>query len=191
VYVPLAQAPSANGAGVVLVRSAGDPTALAAAVRRSIAEVDPAVAVFGAEPLRDTLARSVSRERFTMLLLGLFAGAALLLAAAGIHGVLSYGVARRTRELGIRLALGERPGRVLRMVVGEALVMAGAGAAIGLAGALALVRALESLLFGVSAHDALAFAAAPVLLVAVALLAAYAPARRAVRIDPMDALRNE
>lgn len=191
VYVPLAQAPSANGAGVVLVRTDGDPMALASPLRRAVAEVDPALAVFGVEPLQNTVARSVSRQRFTMLLLGLFAGVALLLAAIGIHGVLSYGVTQRTREIGIRMALGERPRSVLKLVVGEALALAGLGLMLGLAGAVALTRALEALLFGVTATDPLTFAAVPLFLVCVALLAAYAPARRALRIDPAVALHTD
>jgi putative ABC transport system permease protein len=191
VYAPLTQAPSANGSGVLLLRSRGNVAALAASARRAVAEVDPQVAVFGVEPLQDTLARSISRQRFTMMVLGLFAALALALAAIGIHGVLSYGVAQRAREIAIRLALGERPARVERLVLGEALALGAAGLVIGLAGAYALGRLLTSLLFGVTASDPLTFAAAPVVLLLVAVAAAYAPARRATGVDPAAALKAE
>jgi putative ABC transport system permease protein len=176
---------------VVLVRAAANPMALAAGLRRIVAGVDPGLAVFGLEPLQDTVARSVSRQRFTMVLLGLFAGLALLLAGIGIHGVLSYGVASRSREIGIRMALGERPGSVLRLVLGEALGLAALGVALGLAGAVALTGALEALLFGVTATDPVTFAVTPVFLLVMALVAAYTPARRAIRVDPVAALRAE
>jgi predicted permease len=191
VYAPLAQAPSATGSGVVLVRTRRDPLSLASPVRHAVAQVDPGLALFGIEPLQETVSRSVSRQRFTMLLLGLFAAVALFLAAVGIHGVLSYGVAQRTREIGIRMALGERPQRVVRLIVGEALALTGLGLALGMAGALAARRVLETLLFGVTSTDASTYVAVPVLLVLVALAATYAPARRAVRVDPAVALRAE
>ena len=141
-YLPLAQAPSANGAGVLLVRAAGDPLALASAVRGAIHEQDPSLAVFGLEPLGATVSRSVSQRRFTMLLLGLFAGLALLLAAVGTYGVLSGGVAERRREIGIRLALGAPRSGMVRLVVGEGLALATVGLIVGVAGALALTRLL-------------------------------------------------
>jgi len=191
VYAPLSQVPSANGSGVLLLKSHGDLASLARAARRIVAEVDPEVAVFGVEPLQNTVARSVSRQRFTMLLLGLFAGLALLLAAIGIHGVLSYGVAQRTREIAIRMALGERPRSVRTLVVGEALALGVAGLVAGIAGAYALTRLLTALLFGVTATDPLTFAAVPVVLLLVSLAASYAPARRATRVDPASALKAE
>jgi putative ABC transport system permease protein len=190
-YVPLAQAPSANGAGVLLLRTDGDPAALASAARAAIRDVDPALAVFAVEPLVDTVARSVGERRFTMLLLGLFAAIALALAAIGVHGVLSYGVAQRTREIGIRMALGARPARVLRLVVGEGVLLATAGIAVGLAGALALTRLLANLLFGVTPTDPATLAAAVLLLASIAAVASYLPARRALRVDPAVALRAE
>ena len=190
-YAPLAQAPSAGGGGVLLLRSAADPATLAQAARRVVAEVDRGVAVFGIEPLQDTVSRSVARQRFTMLLLGLFAALALVLAAVGVHGVLSYGVAQRTREIAIRLALGERPQRVRRLIVGEGLALAATGVAFGLLGALAATRLLQSLLFGITPTDAATFAAVPIVLVIVSLAASYAPARRATSMDPAAALRGE
>jgi putative ABC transport system permease protein len=188
-YLPLAQAPSVDGAGVLLVRTAGDAAAAAAPVRDIIRERDPALAVFGLEPLDRTVSRSVADRRFAMLLVGLFASLALALAAIGVHGVLSYDVARRVREIGIRMALGAERGAVLRLIVGRALALAAIGVAIGSAGAFALSRTLSTLLFGVTSYDPATFAAAAGLLTLVALAAAAVPAWRAARVDPAAALR--
>ena len=191
VYAPLAQAPSANGSGVLLLKGRGDLAPLAAAARRIVAEVDPQVALFGVEPLEDTMARSLSRQRFTMLLLGLFAALALLLAVVGIHGVLTYGLAQRRREIAIRLALGERPERVRRSIVREAFGLGLAGLGAGLLGAWTLTRLLSSLLFGLTPTDPATYASVPVFLLLVALAASYVPARRAARIEPAVALKAE
>ena len=191
VYLPLAQAPSAAGGEVVLVRTRGDPAALAPALRGAIRAVDPQLAAFGIEPLDRTMDRSVSQRRFVMLLLGLFAGLALVLAAVGVYGVLAYGVAQRRRELAIRLVLGAPPGQLRRQVVAQGLLLAGAGVALGLAGAAALARGLESMLFAVAPTDPATFAAVAAFLLVVALAASYLPARLATRIDPMSALRDE
>jgi putative ABC transport system permease protein len=188
-YAPHTQAPSVNG--VVLLRTSGDPAALAGSLRGAVREQDSALAVFAVEPLTETVSRSVSERRFTMLVLGLLAAVALLLAAIGIHGVLSYAVEQRRREIGIRMALGAQPSRVLRQVVGEGVGLAAAGAAIGLAGAWLLTRAMNALLFGVTATDPLTFAIVPAVLASVALVASYVPARRAMRLDPVRALRAE
>jgi predicted permease len=190
-YAPIAQAPSANGAGVLLVRSAGDPSSLAAAATGAIHDVDRGLAVFGVEPLRDTLSRSFAQRRFTMLLLGLFAAVALLLAVVGIHGVLSYSVSQRHRELGIRMALGARAADVVAAVVLEGLGLTAAGLVLGLAGAVALTRLLESQLFGVAPGDPATFGAVALLLGTVALAAMAAPARSAARVDPIVTLRSE
>jgi putative ABC transport system permease protein len=184
VYVPLAQAPSANGAGVLLVRSNVDPSALASSVRAAVRDTDPGLAIFGIESLEQTVSRSLSQRRFTMLLLTLFAGIALVLAAIGIHGLLSYSVAQRMREVGIRMAVGAQPATVLRLIVGEGAVLATAGIAIGLAGALALTRLLSGLLYGVTERDPATFAAVTIFLAAVSLAACLLPAMRAARIDP-------
>jgi predicted permease len=189
-YLPLAQAPSVDGAGVLLVRTAGDPLAAAPAVRDIIRERDPALAVFALEPLDRTVARSVAERRFAMLLVGLFAALALVLGAIGVYGVLSYDVARRVREIGIRMALGAERGSVLRMIVGRAFVLAAIGVLAGGAGAFALTRTLSTLLFGVTPHDPATFAAAAVILTIVALSAAAIPAWRAARLDPAAALRS-
>lgn len=191
VYLPLTQAPSFNGAGVLLVKTAGDPDDFVAATRGAIRELDPGLAVFGVEPLDETLTRSIGERRFTMWLLGVFAAMALVLAAIGVHGVLSYSVARRTPEIGIRLALGAQPSRVRWQIVREGLTMAAAGVVLGVAGALVLTRLLGSLLYGVTPTDPLTFAAVAILLSGVAVAASAIPARRATRIDPMVALRNE
>ena len=184
VYLPLAQAPSANGAGVLLVRAAGDP-------RAAFREQDSALAVFGLEPLDRAVSRSVSKRRFTMLLVGLFAALALVLAAVGVHGVLSYGVVQRQREIGIRMALGARPAGMLRLIVFEGLTLALAGLALGVAGAFALTRLLASLLFGVTPTDPTSFAAVAALLLVVALGATALPAWKAARVEPARALRAE
>jgi putative ABC transport system permease protein len=141
--------------------------------------------------MEQVLGRSVARPRFLMTLLLVFSGIALFLAAIGIYGILSYAVAERTNEIGIRMALGADRGAVLRMVVGQAMVLAGTGVALGLVGSFALSRLLTSLLFGVTATDPLTFALVPVLLALVALAASTVPAARAVRVDPMVALRYE
>ena len=190
VYLPLAQAPP-RGAGVLLARTASDPTSLARPLRAAIADQDPGLAVFGIEPLTETVSRSIAERRFTMLILGIFAAVALALAAIGIYGVLSYTVTQRTAELGIRMALGANPSSLLRLVVGGGLTLATAGVALGLAGAWALTRMLQSLLFGVGPTDPVVFGSVALGLLAVAALASYLPARRAIRIDPVTALRVE
>src|SRR5258705_57015 len=131
VYVATAQAPAVNGAGVLLVKTAGDPALLAKTVRGAIRDQDPMLAVFGLEPLERTVSRSVSQRRFAMLLVTAFASVALLLAAIGVYGVLSYDVALRRREIGIRLALGGEPARILKLIVAQALTLCGIALALG------------------------------------------------------------
>ena len=188
VYAPLAQTPSHSG---VLLIKADHPAALTAAARGAIREVDPGLAVFAVEPLQETVARSLSQRRFTMLILGIFAALALTLAAVGVHGVLSYGVLQRTREIGIRMALGARPSSVLRLIVGQGVLLAAVGVALGLAGAVALTRVLTTLLFGVTPTDSPTLAVVVLVLIGSAVLASYLPARRAMRVDPSVALRVE
>src|SRR6185295_6698189 len=159
VYAPLAQCPSANGAGSLLVRAQGDPAALAPAVRAAIRQVDPELAVFGVEPLETTLAESIAKQRFTMLLVTVFAGLALLLALVGVYGILSYIVAQRTSEIGIRMAMGAAPRNVVRLIVLQGTRLALCGLALGLAGALLMTRFLRTLLFVVGATDPATFAA--------------------------------
>ena len=191
VYVPLAQAPSSNGAGVLLLRTNGEPTALVSSVRAVFRNLDPALAVFGIEPLEDTVSRSVTQRRFTMLLVGLFAALALFLASVGIHGVLSYEITQQTREIGIRMALGARRSRILRHVAGRGLMLAASGILIGSGFALGLTRLLAALLYGTTPADPGTFIVVAAFLASVALLASYLPARRATRVDPTLALRAE
>ena len=174
----------------VVVRAAGDPAALASGVRAIVRDLDPNLPVSTLATLEEVVGASVARPRFYMLLLGGFAAAALLLAAIGVYGVISYAVGRRTREIGVRLALGATSGRVLREVVGRGLALATIGLVVGGAGALVVTRLLRSLLFGVGATDPVAFAGAALLLVAVAVGAAIVPARRAARVSPIAAMRE-
>ncbi|MEK6284246.1 MAG: FtsX-like permease family protein [Acidobacteriota bacterium] len=134
---------------------------------------------------------SLARRRFSMLLLGVFAVIASILAAIGIYGVMAYSVNERTHEIGIRLALGAQPGGVLKLVIRQALVLTSLGIAIGLTGAVSMTRIMSSLLYGVAATDTLTFVATPLLLGSIALLASYVPARRAASVDPMAALKCE
>ena len=175
----------------VTVRTRGAPLALAAAVRRVVTTLDPALAVSDVRSLDDVVSRSVAAPRFTATLIGVFALLALTLAAAGIYGVVAYVVAQRTAELGIRVALGARVPDVLRLVVGQGMRPVGIGLLAGLAGALLLSRTLSRLLYEVAPTDVLTYAIVAALLGGVALLACYLPARRAARVDPMIALRAE
>jgi predicted permease len=190
-YAPLPQAPSANGGGVLLVRTAGNPLSVAGSIRAAIRDVDPGLAVFGLEPLAVTITRSVAQRRFIMVLLGAFALTALVLAGIGVHGMLSYRVARRRQEIGIRMALGAGPGTVLRLVLKDGALLTLTGLALGLLAAAAFTRVLRTLLFGVTATDPLTFAAVALFFVVVATAATLAPARWASRVDPLTVLRSQ
>jgi putative ABC transport system permease protein len=173
------------------VRASGDPARLVSAVRAELLKMDRDVPLANVKTMEQYVADSVSPQRFSASLLTLFACAALALAALGVYGVVSGSVAQRTREIGIRVALGARGRDVLRMVVWQGMWLALAGVAVGLAASLALTRLMSGLLYGVSATDPLTFAAVSLLLAAVALLACLVPARRATKVDPMVALRYE
>jgi putative ABC transport system permease protein len=175
----------------LVVRSAGDPAQLSAAVRDAVASVDKGEAIATPQTMDEIVAISTAGDRFNALLLGLFAMVALVLAAAGIYGVVSYSVSQRTREIGLRVALGAQPRDVLRLVVGRGMRLALAGVAIGIAGSFLLARLLASQLFGVTASDPATFATVSALLAGVALAACWIPARRATKVDPMTALRYE
>ena len=189
VYVPLAQN---HETGMTLhVRTASHPLSVAAAVRSEVQALDQNLAVTNVQSLADVVGASLFAARMGAVLLAIFGFLALLLAAIGLYGVMSYAVSRRTREIGIRMALGAGKGNVLRLVLKEGLALVGGGVAVGLIVAAAATRLLTSFLYGVSPLDAATFAAIPLVLALVALLASYLPARRAAKVDPMVALRYQ
>ena len=188
-YAPLTQTRMLSLA--LAIRTTVDPVAVAPAVRAAIREIDPQLPVFGLEPLEETLANTLGEQRFMTLLLGLFAALALALAAVGVHGVLAYLVAQRTREIGVRMALGATAGGVIQLVVTQGMRLVAVGLAVGFALALALGRSLSGLLFGVTSRDLPTLAAVMAVLGIVAAMSIWLPARRAVRIDPLNALRQE
>jgi len=190
IYVPASQLFRPINSTAWVVRANGN-LGLGGALRGAVDAVDPDQRVLNVEAMSDIVARNVARPAFNALLMGIFAGLALALTSVGIYGVLSFHVARRTHEIGIRLALGAGRARVLQMVVAEGVALVAVGIGIGLAGALALSRFLSSLLSGVRAIDISTYAAVSGVLLAVALLASYVPARRATKVDPLVALRYE
>jgi ABC-type antimicrobial peptide transport system permease subunit len=174
----------------VFVRVAGDPLGLASAVRSTVSAIDPRLPIRNLQPMDAVVAQAAAAPRFRALLLGLFAGLALVLAAIGIYGVVSFSVAQRTREMAIRMALGARSSGVMRLVMRDGLSPVIAGVLLGLLVAWALSRVLTAVLFGVGATDVVVFFAVPATLLAVAALSTLGPARRALRSDPMDILRE-
>lgn len=190
IYVNYRQRPQATYHFSAVVRTAGDPASVIASARKIVRELDPDVPP-STSSFTTIFAASTSGRCFNLVLFGIFAGTALLLAIAGIYGVLAYSVARRTREMGVRMALGASAGNVMRLVLGQAAVTTGIGVALGLVGSFILMRSLQSMLYEVGAADPLTFAAVALLLLVVALLAAYLPARRATKVDPNVALRYE
>lgn len=195
-YYPFMQLPeklmplAANGVAVVL-RTAGDPAAVMEPVRRAVEQLDSRQVIYNVRTLDSVLADSLAARRISMILLGIFAALALLLASVGIYGVISFAVGQRTREIGVRMALGAQHADVMRLVLWEGAKMALIGVAAGAAAALGLTRLMTNQLFGVTPQDPLTFAAVAAALIVVALLACYVPARRAARVDPMVALRYE
>jgi putative ABC transport system permease protein len=175
----------------LLVRTHGDAESVAAAVRAEIRSLDPNVPVDRFGTMAQALSESVSLPRFRSLLMGVFAAAALFLAAIGIYGVIAYSVAQRTQEIGIRMALGATPSGVVRFVVGQGCSLAILGIALGLVGAVGVTRFLEKMLFGVTPSDTVTFGGAALVLGAVAVVATLIPASRAARVDPVAALRRE
>ncbi len=188
-YEPYLQQPFAGMS--IVVRTAADPANLSAAMRQEVFALDKDQPVASVRTLEEILAESVAQRRFSMFLLGLFGGIALLLASVGIFGVMNYTVAQRTHEIGIRLALGAQRRDILRLVVGQGMGLALIGVALGLVAAFAGTRVMASMLYGVSATDPLTFTGVALLLAVVAFLACYLPARRATKVDPMIALRYE
>ncbi len=175
----------------LVVRTSGDAASVAGAVREAVWKVDKDQPVSNVRTMDEVFAAAVSRERFQTLLLALFAALALVLACVGLYGVISYAVARRTHEIGVRMALGAQPGDVLRLVLRQGMTLTFAGLVFGIAGALAVTRVMTDLLFGVTATDAVTFISVGALLIVVAFLACYVPARRATKVDPLIALRYE
>lgn len=175
----------------IVIRVAGDPASLIGAVREQVRAVDPQVAIATLEPMTDMVAGTLAERRFTMTLLGLFAAIALILAVVGIYGVTSYVVSQGTRDIGIRMALGAQPHKVVRLILGEGLKPAGAGIILGMCGTLVVTRMISDLLFGLGPHDPATYAVVIGVLLLASLLACYVPARKAAKIDPMVALRSE
>jgi putative ABC transport system permease protein len=189
IYVSVYQQRSKDLA--IFLRGRLDRSATPAELREQVQLINPELPVFGAQMLTDVVTASLSERRFSLEMVGLFALTALLLAGLGIYGVISYLVSERTHEIGIRLALGARSGNILRMVLRQGLGLAIAGAAVGLICALVVSHLMAGLLYGVRPTDPLTFAGVALLLIGVALLACYIPARRAIRVDPLVALRHE
>jgi putative ABC transport system permease protein len=175
----------------IVVRSSVEPSTLAASVRQVVNEIDKSVPVSQVKTMDRIVSESITQPRFNLFLLGLFGTVAMLLSAAGIYGVTAYTVSQRTHELGIRLALGAQVGDVLKMILGQGMAVIGVGLALGLVAAFALMRLLRSLLFGVGENDPATFVAITIVLLIVALIACYIPARRAKKVDPLEALRAE
>jgi putative ABC transport system permease protein len=188
-YRPFAQ--SYGPRASLVIRTNGDPQALIPIVRREVAALDPNLPPHELQPLAENVALALWSARTGAAVLSLFGLMGLVLAAIGMYGVMSYAVARRTREIGIRMALGAQASDVLRLVVGQGLVLTLAGAVLGLALAWAITRLLASLLYGVSATDLVTFTGVSLFLLGVSLVACYLPARRATKVDPLSALRHE
>jgi len=189
IYIPTMQ--MTYPGAILAIRAKGDPAALANTIRREVAALDRNQPLIDVGTMEKVVSDSMADRRFQMTLLAIFAAVALILAATGVYSVMTTAVARRTHEMGIRLALGAPPRAVLKLVVGQGMKLALAGVGIGLASAFGLTRLMKGLLFGVSALDPLTFIAVALLLVGVALIACYIPARRAMRVDPLTALRSE
>ncbi len=188
-YEPLAVGP--EGRFEVAVRASGDPRRVIASVRAELRAMEPALLVDKVQTMSERIGDTVSPRRLNLLLFGLFAALALLLAAVGLYGVVAYAAGQRTQEFGIRMALGAQPRDVLRLVLGEGLKLALTGVAIGIVAALSLARLMAGLLFGIEPHDPVTLAGVAVLLSLVALAACWLPAHRATRIAPVEALHSE
>jgi putative ABC transport system permease protein len=175
----------------LMVKTSGEPATHAGLVRQAVREIDGALPAFSIMPLANMVSESVAQRRFSMLLLSLFAFVALFLAAVGLYGVVAYTVSQRTQEIGVRMAIGAQRGDVLRMVLGSGMKLALLGVTVGVAVALALAGLVASMLFGVTPFDPASYLATAAVLLAVAALACYVPARRAMSVDPLIALRQE
>jgi len=190
-YVPIEQAPNTESSPFIVVRTARDTAAAVPALREAVAAIDPATAVDRIQKMEEVVSGSVAQPRFRTVILAAFSIVALVMAAIGIYGVMSYLVIQRTREFGIRLSMGATRADVLRLVFGRAAALIGVGTCVGLAGAVGFVRLISKLLFGTAPLDLLTFTAAVAVLAAVAFVASAVPAWRAARVDPLVALRYE
>jgi putative ABC transport system permease protein len=190
VYGPAMEIPGWNPMHVVL-RSSLDPASHVPEVRAAIRSIDPKVPIYDVEDFDDLLSNSLGSRRFNLYLLACFAGLALVIACVGLSGVLAYLVSQRSRDIGLRMALGATRGAVFRLILGQGLILVVAGAALGVAGGFGAARLLGSLLYSVTPSDPLTFVGVPLLLVAVSLLACFGPAHRATRVDPLTTLRSE
>jgi putative ABC transport system permease protein len=188
-YAPLAQ--DGFGGMWVVARTDGNPADLMTEARQVVRSLDPAMPAYSMKTLEDVISESIAPRRFPMLLLGLFAAIALGLAAVGLYGVVAYGVSLRTQEIGIRMAIGAGRGDVMRMIITGGMRVALVGVVVGIGGALALSRLMRTMLFEVTAVDPASYVATALMLLAVAALACYIPARRAMRLDPLSALREQ
>jgi putative ABC transport system permease protein len=189
IYIPILQNP--GYAMAVYVRTEGNPAGLTQAIRQQVQAVDPNLPLFGERTMEDLVSASLAQRRFAMQVVGLFGVLALLLAGIGIYGVMAYSVTQRTREIGIRMALGATTGSICRWLLQQGMRLTLIGVGVGLVGALALTRLLRGLLFGIGPTDVATYVGLTALLAAVALLACYIPARRATKVDPLVALRYE
>jgi len=175
----------------LVIRTHGDPLSIVGAVRKEVQAIDPEQPIAAVKTMTDWVESSVATPRYRTTLLGLFAALAMVLAATGIYGVMSYSVAQRTHEIGVRMALGARRADVLKLVVRQGMLLTVVGVALGLLGAFALTRVMSTLLFGVTTKDPITFVVVALLLIAVAFIACFVPAQRATKVDPLTALRYE
>ena len=189
IYLPIFQSPPYNP--VVYLRTTGDAGSSGESIRREVLAIDPRTPTYAARAMEEVVARSMAERRFALDILGFFGLVALILAAIGIYGVMTYTFSQRTQEIGIRMALGAQRGDILRMAIGEGMLLVGVGLGTGILGALILTRYLRTMLFAITPTDPVTFASIAVLLSSVALLACFVPARRATQVDPLVALRNE
>ncbi len=189
VYFPLLQNPGVTAA--IYLRTSTDPGTLGDAIRGEVQSIDPGIPVFAVRTLNEVVAKSLADRRFALTILAVFAGVALLLASIGIYGVMAYTFSQRTHEIGVRVALGAQRSDILRMALGEGMLLVAIGLGVGLIGAAIVTRFLRSMLFSVTATDPLTFASIALLLAAVALFACFIPAQRATQVDPLVALRED